>query len=274
MTRGSRVMLAIAALVWMACTGAIAQERAAPNPVWELLGETRVGFNVDRDVISVGQPDSFYRNRSYDRLRLTADRGEVKLLSLRVRYINGFEEVLPMDRSVRPGASVIVELPGRRSYIAQVEMTYKAEGTSSIFDTWLKPRMRIFGLNSRVGLASVETAVPANWQLLGGKTVNFRGDRDIIRLTRDEGWYRTRSFDKLHFVVSDGHVLLEDIRIVYINGYTETIGVGRGLRAGTDMAVDLRGERSYLRQIELRYRLQPGGAPRGQVKVYGEGRAP
>lgn len=274
MTRGSRVMLAIAALVWMACTGAIAQERAAPNPVWELLGETRVGFNVDRDVISVGQPDSFYSNRSYDRLRLTADRGEVQILSLKVRYINGFEEVLPMDRAVRPGASVIVELPGRRSYIAQVELTYKATGTSSVFDTWLKPRMRVFGLNSRVGLASVETAVPANWQLLGGKSVNFRGERDVIRLTRDEGWYSTRRFTKLHLVVSDGHVMLEDIRIVYINGYSETIGVGRGLRAGTDLAVDLLGERSYLRQIEMRYRLQPGGAPRGQVKVYGEGRAP
>ena len=274
MRRGFRLMLAFAAVAWISCAGAIAQGRPAPTPVWELLGETRVGFNVDRDVISVGQPDSFYRNRSYDRLRLTADRGEVKVLSLRVRYINGFEEVLPLDRSVRPGASVILELPGRRSYIAQVELTYKAEGTSSIFDTWLKPRMRVFGLNSRVGLTSVEEGVPANWQLLGGKSVNFRGERDVIRLTRDEGWYSTRRFTKLHLVVSDGHVMLEDIRIVYINGYSETIGVGRGLRAGTDLAVDLLGERSYLRQIEMRYRLQPGGAPRGQVKVYGEGRAP
>jgi hypothetical protein len=250
----------------------MAQGNAAPTPVWELLGETRVGFNVDRDVISVGQPDSFYSKRSYDRLRLTADRGEVQLLSLKVRYINGYEEVLPMDRVVRPGASAIVELPGRRSYIAQVEMTYKATGTSSIFDTWLKPRVRVFGLNSRVGLTSVDEGPLPNWQLLGGKTVSFRGDRDTIRLTRDEGWYSLRSFNKLHLVVSDGHVMLEEIRIVYFNGYAETIGIGRGLRAGTDLAIDLRGERSYLRQIEMRYRLQPGGAQRGQVKVYGEGR--
>lgn len=274
MTRRSRLMLAIAALTWISCAGARAQDRPAPTPVWELLGETRVGFNVDRDIISVGQPDSFYRNRSYDRLRLTTDRGEVRLLNLRVRYINGFEEVLPMDRSVRPGASTIVDLPGRRSYIAQVEMTYKAEGKSSVFDTWLKPRLRVFGLNSRVGLGSVDDVPRPNWHLLGGKTVSFRGDRDVIRLTRDEGWYSTRNFDKLHLVVSDGHVLLEDIRIVYINGYAETIGVGRGLRPGTDLAVDLRGDRSYLRQIEMRYRLQPGGSQRGQVKVYGESRAP
>lgn len=273
MMRISREMLALAAIAWISCTAAIAQGRPAPKPVWELLGETRVGFNVDRDVISVGQPDSFYSNRSYDRLRLTADRGEVRLLSLTVRYINGFEEILPMDRAVRPGDSAIIDLPGRRSYIAQLELTYKAEGKSSVFDTWLKPRMRIFGLNSRVGLASTEEGPRPNWHLLGGKTVSFRGERDVIRLTHDEGWYRTRSFNKLHLVVSDGHVLLEEIRIVYINGYLETIGVGRGLRAGTEMTIDLRGERSYLRQIAMRYRLQPGETQRGLVKVYGEGPA-
>lgn len=269
------VVIWLMAIVAVAPADAQRAARPAQAPMWEILGETRVGFSVDRDVISVGEPDAFFRNRSYDRLRVTADRGEVNLQSLRIRYINGFEETLPVDRSVRPGASTVVDLPGRRSYIAQIELTYSAVRNSAmprLFDTWLQPRVRVFGLNTRVGLTSVEEGVPATWQLLGERAVDFRGERDVIRFKRDEDWYRQRSFDRLHLVVSDGHVLLDEVRIVYINGYTETIGVGRGLRKGTDLAVDLLGERSFLRQIDLRYRTQTGGSQAGLLKVYGEGR--
>jgi hypothetical protein len=279
MLKTPKLLLAIAVVATLAPLSANAQrvQRATPPPTWEILGETRVGFNVDRDLISIGQADSYYRNRSYDRLRVTADRGEVRLNNLRVRYINGFEETLQVDKSVKPGASIIVDLPGRRSYIAQIEMLYNAVRNSTIpsmFDGWLQPRVRIFGLNTRVGLTSIEEGVPANWQLLGSSTVRFDGDRDIIRLKRDADWYRRRSFERLHLVVSDGHAQVEEIRIIYINGHTETIGVGRGMKQGANLTVDLLGERSYLRQIEIRYRTQPGSSQSGLVKVYGEGRAP
>ena len=265
------VLLALFGAIWLAAAPSHAQ-RPMPTPKWELLGETRVGFSVERDVISVGQPDAFYRNRSYDRLRLTADRGEVRLRSLRLRYINGFEETLPLERSVRPGASVVVELPGRRSYIAQIEMTHSAEGKSSLFDSWLKPHLRVFGLNSRIGLAPLESGPEPSWILLGENAVSINGTRDVIRLGRDEEWYRTRSFDKLHLVVSEGKIQLETLRILYINGYDETVFVGRDLRAGTDLVVDLPGDRSYLRDIEISYRTRPESAQRAIVKVYGEGR--
>jgi hypothetical protein len=48
--------------------------------------------------------------------------------------------------------------------------------------------------------------------------------------------------------------------------------VGRVLRRGTDLTVDLPGERSYLRQIEMTYRARPGNWQRPTLKVYGEGR--
>ena len=32
---------------------------------WELLGEQRVGFRVDRDVIRIGQSEDWYRTRRY-----------------------------------------------------------------------------------------------------------------------------------------------------------------------------------------------------------------
>jgi hypothetical protein len=249
-------------------------KRSDPKPIWELLGETRVGFAVARDVVSVGQSYSFYRNRSYDRLRLTADRGEVKLQSLLVRYINGYEEKLPLDKSVRPGASVIVELPGRRSYVAQIEMTYNAVGGNTfggVFDQWLQPRVRVFGLNSRIGLSQVEADTPPNWTMLGQDTVSFTGTGHVIRLANDEVWYDSHRFKRLRFIVSEGKVQLHDLRIVYINDFTETVLVGRDLRQGTDLAVELPGERSYVREIQLNYRTWPGSPKRAIVKVYGEG---
>jgi hypothetical protein len=262
-------LCAIASSILPVC----AQERTAPAATWELLGETRVGFNVARDVISVGQSYSFYRSRSYDRLRLTADRGAVRLKSLQLRYINGFEETLPVERAVRPGASVVVELPGRRSYIAQIEVTHSAEGSPGLFDAWLQPQLRVFGLNSRIGLSPAEAEPPPNWTLLGEKTVDFTGSRDVIRLANDEAWYRLRSFDTLHFVVSEGKVRLEDVQIVYINGYAEKISVGRDLRHNTVLAVDLTGKRSYLREIGITYQTWPGSPSRAAVKVFGESRA-
>ena len=276
MARRIWLVMLVCATKLTAGTVALAQGRSDSKPLWELLGETRVGFAVARDVVSVGQSYSFYRNRSYDRLRLTADRGEVKLQSLLVRYINGYEEKLPLDKAVRPGASVVVELPGRRSYIAQIEMTYNAVGGNTfggVFDQWLQPRVRVFGLNSRIGLSQVAADTPPNWTMLGQGTVSFTGTGHVIRLANDEVWYNLHRFKRLRFIVSEGKIQLDDLRIVYINDFTETVLVGRDLRQGTDLAVELPGERSYLREIQLNYRTWPGSPQRAIVKVYGEGRS-
>ena len=276
MARRIWLVMLVCATTLTTGTMALAQGRSDPKPIWELLGDTRVGFAVTRDVVSVGQSYSFYRNRSYDRLRITADRGEVKLQSLLVRYINGYEENLPLDKSVRPGASIVVELPGRRSYIAQIEMTYNAVGGNTfggVFDQWLQPRVRVFGLNSRIGLSQVEADTPPNWTMLGQDTVSFTGTGHVIRLANDEAWYNSHRFNRLRFIVSEGKIQLDDLRIVYLNDFTETVLVGRDLRQGTDLAVELPGERSYLREIQLNYRTWPGSPNRAIVKVYGEGRS-
>jgi hypothetical protein len=60
------------------------------------------------------------------------------------------------------------------------------------------------------------------------------------------------------------------IRLVYLNGHTEDLRVDRRIRAGGDMRVQLRGDRSYLRQIEMTYRSRPNFEGQAVVKVYGE----
>jgi hypothetical protein len=44
-----------------------------------------------------------------------------------------------------------------------------------------------------------------------------------------------------------------NVRVVYINGFAEDFRVGGNVRRGQSINIDLRGERSYLRQIEFIY---------------------
>jgi hypothetical protein len=95
-----------------------------PRPDWQLLGQQSVGFGVDRDIIRVNQFDD-WRNRGYDRLHFVAENNDVHLISVRVVYVNGFGEDLRIDRLVQAGSDFEVNLPGRRSYIREIEMVYR-----------------------------------------------------------------------------------------------------------------------------------------------------
>ena len=106
--------------------------------------------------------------------------------------------------------------------------------------------------------------------LLGEQRVGFRVDRDTINIGQSEDWYRNRSFRSLRVRADGNDVHMMAIRLVYLNGHTEDLRVDRRIRAGGDMRVQLRGDRSYLRQIEMTYRSRPNFEGQAVVKVYGE----
>ena len=93
---------------------------------WELLGQKRVGFDVDRDVIDIGQSEEWFRNRAYRALRFEAERGDVHMIAIRLVYLNGHSENLRIDRQIRAGDRLPVDLRGDRSYLKQIEMTYRS----------------------------------------------------------------------------------------------------------------------------------------------------
>jgi len=230
-----------------------------------LLGQKSVGFLVDRDVIDVGKSEDWFRNRAFRTLHFAAERNDLHLLSIRLVYMNGYQEVLKVDRTVRAGRQMPVDLRGEKSFLRRIEMVYRS-----------RPSLRgqavikVYGEPVRRPVRPVRFQPDKSWDLLGEKSVGFRVDRDTINVSRPENWFRDRGFQKLHFVVENNDVHLMSIRIVYFNGHNETIKVGREIRSGGHVAIDLRGERSYLRRIELVYRAEPSRRGNATVKVYGE----
>ena len=104
-------------------------EGMAPAPVmmhgghdWMRLGDRRVGFMNDRDVIHVGRHDG-----KFIRLKLLIRGNDIKLNSIKVVFGNGEVEDVVFDRHIHDGGEAVIELPhgwheGR--FIRDVELRY------------------------------------------------------------------------------------------------------------------------------------------------------
>lgn len=373
------------------------------SDTWELLGEKSVGLGVDSDRIVINQNEEWFRNRAFRTLRFVAERNDVHLISLRVVYINGFVEDFPVDRLVRQGGQLLVDLKGERSFLRHIDLRYRSNLNLAIgkggirleqallrvygeragrpaapppppglipppppppmaggwteIDTRRFDRrddrvvlsaqrgdgrfgqIRIRSLGDPVEIRSVriryrngetqgiridqrlgrgeetrpidldgerrvidtvsvileprnrpgagelellgsrregrpdgrdEGRGPRGLIPLGEKTIGFGVDRDVIEIGRSEDWYRDRGFRALHVEAERNDVHLMSVRVVYFNGYVEDVPTDRLIRAGSSYEIDLRGDRSYLRRVELTYRARPGFGGRALVRVLGE----
>ena len=112
----------------------------------------------------------------------------------------------------------------------------------------------------------------AEWELLGTRQVNFRGDKDVITVTRKEGTFRA-----LKLEVQGGSLDMYDIRVVFGDGSVFSPETRVEFREGSwSRTIDLPGAARVIRRIEFNYRseLKRG---RATMRVYGrqvsEGRA-
>ncbi len=112
-----------------------------------------------------------------------------------------------------------------------------------------------------VVLAGAPTGAQARWERLGCQKVGFLADKDVIRVGRDEG-----RFKSIRLQVSGNKVYMNDLKVVYSNGEPDDIPVRSEIRAGGQTrALDLRGERRAIKAIEMKYRSQPSF--KGQATV-------
>jgi hypothetical protein len=116
-----------------------------------------------------------------------------------------------------------------------------------------------------VCLGLAPTAAQARWEQLGCQKVGFLVDKDVIKVGRGEGKFRS-----IRLLVSGNKVHMMDLKVIYANGQPDDIPVREEIRAGGQTKpLDLKGDRRAIRQIEMVYRSQPNF--RGEATVCVEG---
>lgn len=223
------------------------------NRDWVPLGQQTVGFRVDRDVINIGQSEDWYRSRTFRALHFIAERNDVYMMSVRVVYLNGFAEEFRVDRLIRQGTEMPIDLRGERSFLKQIEMTYRSRP-----DFRGEAVIRVFGEAARrFGGPPGPPVGGDNWTELGCQEVNLFGrDRDTIRVGRRDGRFRA-----IRLFVRGADVEMLDLKVIYANGQPDDIPVKNLIRAGErTRPLDLVGRERAINRIEMAYRtaINPG----------------
>lgn len=216
-----------------------------------LLGQQRVGFRVDRDTITINQSEEWYRTRRFRGLQFVAEGNEIHLMSLRLVYMNGFGEDMNVDRLLRPGQPMSLDLRGERSFLRRIEMVYRARP-----DFGGRATIKVFGEPARGGPSGPPPGPPrgdASWEELGCQQVALVGkDRDSIRVGRREGRFRAV---RLHVRGADVEIL--DLKVIYGNGEPDDLIVRQRMREGErTRPLDLKGRERTIDRIDLTYRTR------------------
>jgi hypothetical protein len=228
---------------------------------WVLLGEKAVGFRADRDAIVINHPADWYRDRAFRRLHLIAERSDIHLMSVRLVYMNGFNEDFPVDRLIREGQDQPIDLRGDRKFLQRIEMVYRSRPS---FEG--RAVMKVYGVPARFGGpgpglppigAGPGPGGPGggrDWEELGCKGVSLFGvDRDSIRVGRREGRFKAI---RLHVRGADVNMI--DLRVIYSNGAPDDIPVRAVIRQGDrSRPLDLRGWERSIDRVEMIYRTVP-----------------
>jgi len=232
---------------------------------WELLGEEKVGFGADHDIIRLKNDENFYRNKAYRRLRFVASGGEVKMKTVRLVYLNGQVQDLEFRRTLGPGQEIDVDLGGERSYLRQIEMFYQAQfgvtlgGPGGIRVN--QPTVKVLAENVWRERRPEGPPPGAAWLSLGSERFDRRDDRVEYRVGRRDG-----RLGQLRLQLAHGErIRVTDVTVRFANGETQRIPVNQELNAGEQTPpLDLAGDRRFIERVSVS--LQPRQRP-GPVEL-------
>lgn len=93
------------------------------NQQWVLIGEKKVSFLVDRDVIHVTGNDN------YSQLKVKVKDGPVHIIDMDVHFENGDKlDVALKQRIPKGGESRVIDLPGGSRNVRKIEFWYETKG--------------------------------------------------------------------------------------------------------------------------------------------------
>jgi hypothetical protein len=258
-----RIASAMALLLTLMIAPAAAQRGPGGGDRWVTLGEQKVGFMVDRDVLRLNHNEDWFRREGpFSDIRLTAERNDIHIMNVRVVYMNGFAEDFRVDGMVRRGESINIDLRGDRSYLRQIEFVYRSK-----LSLKGEARLRVDARVARRGGGPGPGQGP-QVELLGTQKIGFSVDRDVLRVGRREG-----RFSRIALRALDNDIEIMDMKIFYAGrgGPPDDVQFRRVLRAGqrTD-PIDLRGsEPRAIDRIEFVYRARPNFRGAATLEVYG-----
>lgn len=242
----------VAVLVPLAAAQA---QRGAPAGEWELLGEQTVGFGVDNDSIQIKQNEEWFRNRAYRALRFAAERNDVRLLSIRIHYINGHTEELNIDKVIRRGGRLDVVLAGERSFLKQVDMRYRASNLGiSIGQGGISLQQAVVKVFGERVMRRPEALVPpvagpgrGGWEEIDTARIDWREGQVVLGSGRGDG-----RFGQIKLRALGEPVRIRNITIRFRNGETQTVSFIRRLDRGEETpAIDLEGRQRLIDRVTV-----------------------
>ncbi len=103
------------------------------------------------------------------------------------------------------------------------------------------------------------------WDHLGSRVVNYRLDKDVIKVTAKEG-----GFKKLKIKVTGGALTMHRMVVQYGNGQKDVIQLRHNFyRKSATRIIDLKGNKRIIRDITFFYDTKNLSRKRAKVHVYG-----
>lgn len=214
---------------------------ARPATEWVLLGEKRVGLLDQGDILQVGQGEG-----PFLQLRIKVSGNDVAIESIRVRFLNGEEQLIRVDQIVREGqVSRDIDLLGARRGIRDIIIRY--DGRQIFGGT---PRVAIFGEK----VVGPDTAGPAGGpgrlDVIDRQTVENISDRIEFRVGPQDG-----RLTKIAIRAVGGALTFRNILVTFGNGESQSIDVIERLEPGQESALfDLEGDRRLVERVSIQKR--------------------
>jgi hypothetical protein len=280
--------LVIAGLA-MATAGAVATAEAQQNEKWVLIGTKVVDAKAaETETIDVKEKGRFKAVRvqnkdgdtvTFNKSRLVYGDNSVHLEERNINLQAG-QKSRPLDprtgsRAVNSVAISFTQKPAAKSTLEVWGLVDDSAPASAASATTAAPAAAKPATGTVAAAptsSAAATAAPGTVSqstggdvLFGSQTVGFGVDRDVIRVGAEVG-----KFDKIRLRVLDNDIFLNEMKVVYANGESETLAVAADVKQNTRTKwFNLKGDR-FIKEIQLVYRARPNFRGQAHVEVFGE----